>query len=130
MSPKREKIDKRLTVPLNNVKHGITFEYCLKFWRHHGEVPKYGCGPKSHLKDNADDLTDIPNERIEGGHNPAQPKGKNTHTKEIIKKLEVIKTERHVLEYDQSDKNNQEYRVCNQARNHLYYRQEIGRAHV
>ena len=84
MVPERQKIDERFTISLNDVKHGIQFEKYLNRVGHNPDVPENGSRPKTNLQNDANDLAHIPDEYIEGGNGPPEPKPQYGHTKEVI----------------------------------------------
>ena len=97
MMPKKFKVNKRLAVSLDNIKHRIEFDKFMDSGGHHVKVPEDRRCPKTHLQNHTDNLPGITNKNIQGRNNPSDSKRQNAHTDQIVKKLKIIKTERHAL---------------------------------
>ncbi len=95
MCPKRGKVDKRFTIPLNYIEKRIQFKNQLQLFGHDINIPEDRGRPKSNLQNDSHDLLNISHKYIQCRYDPSHAQGKDTHTKQIIYELKK--------EYDQQD---------------------------
>ena len=131
-------VDHAVTVPFDNVDHGVEFDDPVVFLRHHFHRPEDWCQPEAKLYDHCDDLPDIPKKDDNRGGDPRETQYQHAHSKQIVGDLYPMPL-RHIAIVDKHTKHEKdEKEVDNQCReqgnnrqkadpeNHLFDKKCIG----